>query len=77
MEVKLCFFGVMTVRSVEATTEITKRGETYMNIKKRSVTGILLLAIGVLFILNGIHRNEHTTVQNKSNIICLECIGIG
>ncbi|MDY3038655.1 MAG: CD1871A family CXXC motif-containing protein [Roseburia inulinivorans] len=23
------------------------------------------------------HRNEHTTVQNKSNIICLECIGIG
>lgn len=57
--------------------ELTKRGETYMNIKKRSVTGILLLAIGVLFILNGIHRNEHTTVQNKSNIICLECIGIG
>lgn len=48
-----------------------------MNIKKRSVTGILFLAIGVLFILNGIHRNEHTTVQNKSNIICLECIGIG
>ena len=48
-----------------------------MKIRKRSVTGILLLVIGILFLLNGIHRNEHTTVQNKSNIICLECIGIG
>lgn len=48
-----------------------------MNSKKRTLSGILLLITGILFILTGIHRNEHLTVEKKSNIICLECIGIG
>ena len=48
-----------------------------MKTKKRVLSGTMLLLVGVLFLLNGIHRNEHTTVQNKSNMICLECIGIG
>lgn len=48
-----------------------------MHAKKRTFSGIILLLMGVLFVLYGIHRNEHMTVQNKSGIICLECIGIG
>lgn len=39
--------------------------------------GVLLLIIGIVFVMNGIHRNEHLTVEKKSNLICLECIGIG
>ncbi len=48
-----------------------------MNSAKRMISGFLLLTLGILFLFNGIHRNEHTTVEKKSNIICLECIGIG
>lgn len=48
-----------------------------MSSKKRTFFGILFLITGILYFLNGIRRNEHITVQNKSNIICLECIGIG
>lgn len=52
---------------------MTKNGHTL----KRIFPGMLLLGIGILFLLVGIHRNEHETVEKKSNIICLECIGIG
>lgn len=45
--------------------------------KKKNLVGILLLTIGILFLLTGIHREEHKTVEQKSNMICLECIGIG
>lgn len=45
-------------------------------LKKQGI-GLLMLLIGVLFLLNGIHRQEHVTVEKKSNLICLECIGIG
>lgn len=45
-------------------------------IKKQGI-GLLLLVIGVVFLLTGIHRQEHLTVEKKSNLICLECIGIG
>lgn len=38
---------------------------------------ILLLLIGALSLLYGIHRDEHLMVEKKSNLICLECIGIG
>lgn len=44
---------------------------------KKSWAGALLLALGILFVLMGIHRKEHLTVEQKSNLICLECIGIG
>ena len=47
-----------------------------MVIKKHGI-GLLMLLIGILFVLNGIHREEHLTVEKKSNLICLECIGIG
>ena len=45
--------------------------------KKRVISGILLLLLGISSLLYGIHRDEHTTVAHKSNMICLECIGIG
>lgn len=44
---------------------------------KKNLTGILLLILGILFIFIGICRKEHQTVAHKSNMICLECIGIG
>lgn len=44
---------------------------------RRSGAGLLLLAVGVSFLLYGVHRQEHQTVARKSNMICLECIGIG
>lgn len=44
---------------------------------KKNFIGILVLIIGILFVMNGIHRKEHLTVEKKSNMICLECIGIG
>lgn len=48
-----------------------------MYAKKRTLLSFVLLFLGVLSLFYGIHRNEHTTVQKKSGIICLECIGIG
>lgn len=49
-----------------------------MKIKhRRTVCSALLFLMGCLFMLHGIHRREHLTVEQKSNIICLECIGIG
>lgn len=44
---------------------------------KKNAAGIVLLATGILFLAYGIHRQEHKTIADKSNIICLECIGIG
>ncbi|WP_417083109.1 CD1871A family CXXC motif-containing protein [Evtepia gabavorous] len=38
---------------------------------------ILLLIMGTLALLYGVHRDEHLMVAQKSNLICLECIGIG
>lgn len=48
-----------------------------MKTLKKNAAGLVLLAVGCLFLLYGIHRQEHITVEKKSNIICLECIGIG
>ena len=39
--------------------------------------GISLMAIGLLSMSVWVFRQEHKTVAKKSNIICLECIGIG
>lgn len=44
---------------------------------KRQGIALLLLVMGILSLLYGIHRDEHLTVEKKSNLICLECIGIG
>jgi len=45
-------------------------------IKDKKIT-ILLLILGISFFSYGIIRKEYKTVEKKSNIICLECIGIG
>lgn len=47
------------------------------NFKKRLLTASILFLTGCFFIVTGIHRGEQQTVENKSGIICLECIGIG
>lgn len=47
------------------------------NNRKKNITGALFTMLGILFVIAGIHRKEHVTVEQKSNIICLECIGIG
>lgn len=44
---------------------------------RRTITATLIFLAGCLFLLYGVHRKEHLTVEQKSNIICLECIGIG
>lgn len=44
---------------------------------KRQAVGLFLLGMGIVFLLYGVHRQEHLTVEKKSNLICLECIGIG
>lgn len=44
---------------------------------KRQRIGLILLLVGCISLAYGVHRNEHETVGKKSNIICLECIGIG
>lgn len=44
---------------------------------KRTVSAMLLLLLGWLCLLHGIHRGEHLTVEQKSGLVCLECIGIG
>lgn len=51
--------------------------KTSTNNRKLNLIGALFLAIGILFVMIGVHRTEHVTVGQKSNIICLECIGIG
>ena len=38
---------------------------------------MFFLIIGIMSALYGIRRGEHLLVEKKSNIICLECIGIG
>lgn len=44
---------------------------------KRQGISLLLLVVGIMSLLYGIHREEHLMVEKKSNLICLECIGIG
>lgn len=36
-----------------------------------------LLAVGLMFMANGIWREEYRIVMSKAVNICLECIGIG
>lgn len=48
-----------------------------MNKFMKNKVGITLMVIGLLSMSVGVFRQEHKTVAKKSNIICLECIGIG
>lgn len=48
-----------------------------MNKFIKNKVGITLMTIGLLSMSIGVFRQEHKTVAKKSNIICLECIGIG
>lgn len=43
---------------------------------KRGIA-LLLICAGLLSMVYGVHRQEHTTVHQKASLICLECIGIG
>ncbi|MDY6037763.1 MAG: CD1871A family CXXC motif-containing protein [Eubacterium sp.] len=45
--------------------------------KSRKIAGICVFAIGILFIIYGVHRGEVNTVLSKAVRICLECVGIG
>lgn len=54
------------------------RMESFMQLKyKQTLLSILLLIIGSIFLANGIRRGEDVTVEQKSTVVCLECIGIG
>lgn len=44
---------------------------------KKRICSIIAFLTGCLFLFYGVHRNEHLIVEQKSNMICLECIGIG
>ena len=48
-----------------------------MNKFMKNKVGITLMAIGLLCMSVGVFRQEHKTVAKRSNIICVECIGIG
>lgn len=38
---------------------------------------LLVLLAGCIFLGLGIWRGEQATVARKSNMICMECVGIG
>ena len=42
-----------------------------------SKCGLLVLLAGCIFLGLGIWRKEPDTVARKSNMICMECVGIG
>ncbi len=58
-------------------TDGKKSSKNILHRYNRTISGTLLLLAGCLFLLNGIHRGEYRTVEQKSNVVCLECIGIG
>lgn len=43
----------------------------------REKSGYLLLMIGLLLTIAGLHRQEAWSVLQKAIAICLQCIGIG
>lgn len=51
----------------------------YINSRRMrtSLIGMTVLVLGIASLMVGIHRREHVMVAQKSNMICLECIGIG
>jgi len=47
------------------------------NIIKKNKVGLAIFIAGMLLYLLEFTEQEHKVVSKKSNIICLECIGIG
>lgn len=47
------------------------------NFLKKNYAGLLVFAVGIVFIAAGVYRDEIGTVFTKAAAICLECIGIG
>lgn len=47
------------------------------NFIRKNKMSLSFLLLGLISISIGIYRKEPVIVLNKSNIICLECIGIG
>lgn len=43
----------------------------------QSRKGFILLGVGIVLMLIGIYLGEPQIVAKKSNMICMECIGIG
>lgn len=48
-----------------------------MRFLKANWVGLLLLALGLLFIAMGVWREETELVYRKTVNICMECIGLG
>lgn len=48
-----------------------------MSEKKRNIIAVSIIAVGILFVIYGIHRGEIDVVLRKAVNVCLECIGIG
>jgi hypothetical protein len=46
-------------------------------IENKTITPLLLVGAGVVFIVLGVYRGEVAIVFTKAVRICLECIGIG
>lgn len=44
---------------------------------RRSLPGLCLLGLGVLFLVFGVLRGEPYTVLTKAANVCLECMGLG
>lgn len=44
---------------------------------KKYKTALIVLLVGCLFFGYGIYRGEQNTVMKKSNMVCMECVGIG
>lgn len=48
-----------------------------MRFLKANWVGLLLMALGLLFIATGVWREETELVYRKAVNICMECIGLG
>ncbi|MBE6350703.1 MAG: thioredoxin [Spirochaetaceae bacterium] len=44
---------------------------------RKTISALIILIIGIIFVLLGICRGEPFVIFNKATKICLECIGIG
>lgn len=44
---------------------------------KERIAGMVLIALGIVFVLAGLYRGEMRAVFAKASVVCLQCIGIG
>ena len=43
---------------------------------KERIAGMVLIALGIVFVLAGLYRGEMRAVFAKASVVCLQCIGI-